>query len=71
MLACADPPENIPAASHNTKAPPSTAQQFSSTRSAQGHVANIFNKLGVNSRTAAVTDALVQGLVEPPDAPAG
>jgi non-specific serine/threonine protein kinase len=36
---------------------------FISNRTAQGHVANIFNKLGVNSRTAAATTAIRLGLV--------
>jgi predicted ATPase/DNA-binding CsgD family transcriptional regulator len=38
---------------------------YISRRTAQGHVANIFNKLGVNSRTAAATAALRAGLVDP------
>ena len=38
---------------------------FISPRTAQGHVANIFNKLGVNSRTAAVATALQTGLLPP------
>jgi DNA-binding NarL/FixJ family response regulator len=36
---------------------------FISHRTAQGHVGSIFNKLGVNSRTAAATTALRLGLV--------
>lgn len=40
---------------------------FISPRTAQGHVANILNKLGVNTRTAAVATALQSGLL-PPDA---
>jgi len=36
---------------------------FISHRTAQGHVASIFNKLGVNSRTAAATTAIRFGLV--------
>jgi predicted ATPase/DNA-binding CsgD family transcriptional regulator len=36
---------------------------FISHRTAQGHVAGIFNKLGVNSRTAAATAAIRDGLV--------
>jgi non-specific serine/threonine protein kinase len=36
---------------------------FISRRTAQGHVASIFNKFGVNSRTAAATAALRAGLV--------
>jgi DNA-binding NarL/FixJ family response regulator len=38
---------------------------FISHRTAQGHVAGIFNKLGVNSRTAAATAAIRDGLVSP------
>jgi non-specific serine/threonine protein kinase len=38
---------------------------FISHRTAQGHVAGIFNKLGVNSRTAAATAAIRDGLVAP------
>jgi non-specific serine/threonine protein kinase len=36
---------------------------FISHRTAQGHVGSIFNKLGVNSRTAAATTAIRLGLV--------
>jgi non-specific serine/threonine protein kinase len=36
---------------------------FISPRTAQGHVASILNKLGVNSRTAAVAVALQRGLL--------
>jgi predicted ATPase/DNA-binding CsgD family transcriptional regulator len=36
---------------------------FISHRTAQGHVGSIFNKLGVNSRTAAATTAIRMGLV--------
>ncbi len=42
---------------------------FISPRTAQGHVSNIFNKLGVNSRTAAVATALQSGLLPIVDAP--
>jgi non-specific serine/threonine protein kinase len=38
---------------------------FISHRTAQGHVAGIFNKLGVNSRTAAATVAIRDGIVSP------
>jgi non-specific serine/threonine protein kinase len=41
---------------------------FISRRTAQGHVASIFNKFGVNSRTAAATAALRAGLVNPESA---
>jgi non-specific serine/threonine protein kinase len=37
---------------------------FISHRTAQGHVGSIFNKLGVNSRTAAATTAIRLGLVQ-------
>jgi non-specific serine/threonine protein kinase len=40
---------------------------FISHRTAQGHVGSIFNKLGVNSRTAAATTAIRLGLVVTPD----
>ena len=43
---------------------------FISPRTAQGHVASIFNKLGVNSRTAAVATALQSGLLRHEDLPA-
>lgn len=43
------------------------AALYISPRTAQGHVASIFNKLGVNSRTAAVTRAIQSGLVTPAD----
>jgi DNA-binding CsgD family transcriptional regulator len=36
---------------------------FISHRTAQGHVGSIFNKLGVNSRTAAATTAIRLGIV--------
>ncbi len=39
---------------------------FISHRTAQGHVGSIFNKLGVNSRTAAATTAIRLGLVIDP-----
>jgi non-specific serine/threonine protein kinase len=39
---------------------------FISHRTAQGHVAHIFDKLGVNSRTAAATTAIRLGLVAAP-----
>ncbi len=42
---------------------------FISPRTAQGHVANIFNKLGVNSRTAAVAAALQNDLLRSDDTP--
>ncbi|HYI14258.1 MAG TPA: LuxR C-terminal-related transcriptional regulator [Thermomicrobiales bacterium] len=42
---------------------------FISHRTAQGHVGSIFNKLGVNSRTAAATTALRLGLVRDRDEP--
>jgi non-specific serine/threonine protein kinase len=38
---------------------------FISPRTAQGHVASIFGKLGVGSRTAAATAAIAAGLVVP------
>jgi DNA-binding NarL/FixJ family response regulator len=41
---------------------------FISRRTAQGHVAAIFAKLGVNSRTAAATAAIAAGLVAAPPA---
>ena len=34
-----------------------------SNRTVQGHLANIYGKLGVNSRTEAVTQALKQGWI--------
>jgi non-specific serine/threonine protein kinase len=37
---------------------------FISHRTAQGHVGSIFNKLGVNSRTAAATTAIRIGLID-------
>ncbi len=37
---------------------------FISHRTAQGHVGSIFNKLGVNSRTAAATTAIRLGLIQ-------
>ncbi len=40
---------------------------YISPRTAQFHVGNIFNKLGVSSRTAAATAAIRLGLTEPPD----
>jgi DNA-binding CsgD family transcriptional regulator len=42
---------------------------FISHRTAQGHVGSIFNKLGVNSRTAAATTALRLGLVSDGESP--
>jgi non-specific serine/threonine protein kinase len=47
------------------------ATLFISPRTAQGHVSNIFNKLAVNTRTAAVTVALRDALVAPPDDSSG
>jgi len=41
------------------------ATLFISPRTAQGHVARVFDKLGVSTRTAAVTIALQNALVEP------
>jgi DNA-binding CsgD family transcriptional regulator len=41
------------------------ATLFISPRTAQGHVARLFDKLGVSTRTAAVTIALQHALVEP------
>ena len=38
---------------------------FIGRRTAQGHVANIMAKLGVNSRTAAATAAIAAGFVAP------
>ncbi|HEX5165467.1 MAG TPA: LuxR C-terminal-related transcriptional regulator [Thermomicrobiales bacterium] len=43
---------------------------FISHRTAQGHVASIFNKLGVNSRTAAATTAIRLGIVSDGGPPA-
>jgi DNA-binding CsgD family transcriptional regulator len=37
---------------------------YISPRTAQGHVARLFDKLGVNTRTAAVAAALQTGLVD-------
>ena len=42
---------------------------FIGRRTAEGHVANIFAKLEVNSRTAAATAALAAGLVAPAPGP--
>ncbi len=42
---------------------------FISPRTAQGHVSNIFNKLGVNSRTAAVATALQSELLPKTESP--
>ncbi|MGH2549304.1 MAG: LuxR C-terminal-related transcriptional regulator, partial [Thermomicrobiales bacterium] len=39
---------------------------FISTRTAQGHVARLFAKLDVNTRSAAVALALRNGLIDPP-----
>jgi DNA-binding CsgD family transcriptional regulator len=39
------------------------ATLFISPRTAQGHVARVFSKLGVNTRTAAVTSAFQLGLL--------
>ncbi len=39
---------------------------FVSPRTAHGHVANIFAKLGVSTRTAAATTAIAAGVVVPP-----
>jgi non-specific serine/threonine protein kinase len=41
------------------------AALFISYRTVNGHVANIYRKLGVNSRPAAVTEAVRQGLLSP------
>ena len=42
---------------------------FISRRTAQGHVARVFDKLGVNTRTAAVTAAISTGLLADPPGP--
>jgi DNA-binding NarL/FixJ family response regulator len=41
------------------------ATLFVSHRTVHGHVASIFTKLGVNTRTAATTAAIAAGLVDP------
>ena len=45
------------------------AALFISHRTAQGHVARLFAKLGVSTRAAAVAAALRAGLVPDPSAP--
>lgn len=45
--------------------PAIAAALFISVRTVENHVARIFTKLGVRTRTAAVTAALLSGLVEP------
>jgi DNA-binding CsgD family transcriptional regulator len=42
---------------------------FISPRTAQGHVARVFDKLGVNTRTAAVAAAISSGLLAVPSSP--
>ncbi len=42
---------------------------FISRRTAQGHVARVFDKLGVNTRTAAVTAAISSGILDDPPGP--
>jgi DNA-binding CsgD family transcriptional regulator len=42
------------------------AALFVSPRTVHGHVANIFSKLGVNTRTAAVTTAIAAGILPAP-----
>jgi DNA-binding NarL/FixJ family response regulator len=45
--------------------PAIAAALFISVRTVENHVARIFTKLGVRTRTAAVTAALSSGLIEP------
>ena len=42
---------------------------FLSVRTVENHVARIFAKLGVRTRTAAATAAITAGLVAPPPPP--
>ncbi len=42
---------------------------FISRRTAQGHVARVFDKMGVNTRTAAVTAAISSGILADPSSP--
>ncbi|MDQ3694781.1 MAG: LuxR C-terminal-related transcriptional regulator [Chloroflexota bacterium] len=45
--------------------PAIAAALFISVRTVENHVARIFTKLGVRTRTAAVTTAIARGLVDP------
>jgi DNA-binding NarL/FixJ family response regulator len=51
-------------ASGNTD-PAIAAALFISVRTVENHVARIFAKLGVRTRTAAVTTAIASGLIDP------